>query len=242
MRSVIKSVLKKNLFFLSLAKKLESALNKILVKKSIIGQNNTIIYTTSRMRNCRVIIEGNDNYIQLDPGCFLKNVKISMRGNGHKLHIKSNTSLHNGASLWFEDNACDLEIGEGCSMGSNHIALTEDNSSVKIGDGALFANGIEIRTGDSHPIFNLNTKERINPAESVIIGKNVWIGADVSILKGSIISSQTIVATRSVVTKKFLTCNCIIGGVAAKVIKENVYWEVERTKASSKELNFKDNE
>ncbi len=225
---MIKNLLKKNTYFLGLAKKTESFFSGILVKKSIKGVNNTIIYNTARLRNCSIIIEGNDNHIQLGSGCFLKDVKIKMKGNGHKLHIKSNSSLHSSASLWFEDNGCSLEIGENCSIGSNHIAITEDHSSVKIGDSALFSNNIEIRTGDSHAIFDLNTKKRINSAKNIIIGESVWIGAHVSIMKGASVSSQSIVATRSVVTKKFLTGNCIIGGIPAKVIKENIYWESER--------------
>jgi acetyltransferase-like isoleucine patch superfamily enzyme len=53
----------------------------------------------------------------------------------------------------------------------------------------------------------------------VIIGKNVWVGNNVTILKNSEIGDNSIVATGAVVTGKF-PANVIIGGIPAKIIKE----------------------
>jgi acetyltransferase-like isoleucine patch superfamily enzyme len=52
----------------------------------------------------------------------------------------------------------------------------------------------------------------------------VWIGAHVSILKGSQIAHDSIVATRATVTKAFARPNIIIGGSPAGLLKEEVSW------------------
>lgn len=55
----------------------------------------------------------------------------------------------------------------------------------------------------------------------IIIGENVWIGADVRINKGVIIGNNSIVASASVVTKD-VPENCIVAGNPAKIVKENI--------------------
>jgi len=52
-----------------------------------------------------------------------------------------------------------------------------------------------------------------------IIGKNAWVGNNVTILKNSEIGDNSIVATGSVVTGKF-PANFIIGGIPANFIEE----------------------
>jgi acetyltransferase-like isoleucine patch superfamily enzyme len=66
-----------------------------------------------------------------------------------------------------------------------------------------------------------NTDERnsIGKVDEVFIGKNVWIGSKVIILKGSKIGDNSIIAAGSVVTGKTFPANAIIGGNPAKVIK-----------------------
>lgn len=54
--------------------------------------------------------------------------------------------------------------------------------------------------------------------KDVIIEDDVWVGCNVTILKGVIISKGTIVAAGSVVTKSFPPYS-IIGGNPAKLIK-----------------------
>ena len=50
------------------------------------------------------------------------------------------------------------------------------------------------------------------------IGKNVWIGANATILAGVTIGDDTVIAAGAVVTKD-VPGNTVAGGVPAKVIK-----------------------
>ncbi len=49
-----------------------------------------------------------------------------------------------------------------------------------------------------------------------------------TILKGVTIEHDSIIATGSIVTKRFSDSFIIIGGIPAKVIKSSVLWESER--------------
>jgi acetyltransferase-like isoleucine patch superfamily enzyme len=59
---------------------------------------------------------------------------------------------------------------------------------------------------------------RTGPDAPVFIGNNVWLGVNVTVLKGVAIGENTVVAAGSVVTKS-LSANVIAGGVPAKVLK-----------------------
>lgn len=52
----------------------------------------------------------------------------------------------------------------------------------------------------------------------VVIGDDVWIGANCTILPGVTIGHNTVVAAGAVVTKD-ISDNCVAAGVPAKVIK-----------------------
>lgn len=52
----------------------------------------------------------------------------------------------------------------------------------------------------------------------IVIGKNVWLGANVTVLLGVTIGDHAIVAAGAVVTKD-VPENTVVGGVPAKVIK-----------------------
>jgi acetyltransferase-like isoleucine patch superfamily enzyme len=53
----------------------------------------------------------------------------------------------------------------------------------------------------------------------VIIGKNVWICNNVTILKNSEVGENSIIATGAVVSGIFPS-NVVIGGIPAKIIKK----------------------
>ena len=65
-----------------------------------------------------------------------------------------------------------------------------------------------------------NPKDRgsLFPAK-ISIGRNVWVGANATIIAGVNIGDSAIVAAGAVVTKD-VAANSIVGGVPAKFIKE----------------------
>lgn len=172
------------------------------------GKNNTISFEKNTyLRNCTFEIRGDKNIIELADDIVLTNVEFYVEGSNNKIQIGSGTTM------------------AGTQRGMVHIAALE-GQAIFIGKDCMLADDISIRTGDSHPIINKNGI-RTNPAKSVIIGNHVWIGTDVLILKGAKIPDECIVGAKSLVTKEFTEKKCIIVGIPAKVLKNQVEWKRE---------------
>ena len=98
---------------------------------------------------------------------------------------------------------------------------------IVIDEGALFSSHIELRTSDSHPIYDMNG-ERINTAKSIHIGARVWVGTGVRINKGVVIGNDCVVGNGTVMTKSIVDNNVIIAGNLGKIVKEGITWSKER--------------
>lgn len=91
-------------------------------------------------------------------------------------------------------------------------------NKISIGSGCEVANNVVIRDNNSHSIDgSIDNK-------TVKIGDNVWICTNAIILPGAQIGNGCVVAAGSIVNKKFPN-NCLIGGVPAKILKENINWK-----------------
>ena len=91
--------------------------------------------------------------------------------------------------------------------------------SIVIGNNCAIAAGFTVLDSDWHSI---NGKKRI---EEVVIGDNVWIGINVTVLRGVHIGNGSVIAAGSVVTED-VPERCLVAGVPAKVKKEGITWEL----------------
>jgi len=119
---------------------------------------------------------------------------------------------------------CHLAINEGATLtlGSGYInnhATIDCFESITIGHGVAISSGVTIRDSDNHAING-------NPviAAPIVIEDQVWIGLNATILKGVRIGSGAVVAAGAVVTSD-VPPNALVGGVPAKVIKQDIVWE-----------------
>ena len=180
------------------------------------------IHPSVKLVNCEINSFGKNHTLIIDEGVSLCNVKFRFEGSGSTVHIKTNTIIQQNALFWLENNTS-ITIGSGSRIESVHIAALE-NKKVIIGDGCLFASDIEIRTSDSHFIYEKGTTNRINHPSDVIIGNKVWVCAYCKIMKGVNIEDNCVIGSSSLVNKSFKESNVIIAGVPAKIIKRDIEW------------------
>lgn len=93
---------------------------------------------------------------------------------------------------------------------------------ISFGEGTLISWENLIMDTDFHHV--IKNGEIVNHPAEINIGKQVWIGCRCTILKGSSIADNTIVAAGSLVTKKFTRENVVIGGMSAKILTDGVEW------------------
>jgi len=197
-------------------------------KKSIFairGKLNKIQKSEGAILFVKWDIDGNYNTIEFG-NCYLKDVTIRIRGNHNHIKIAHGVAIYGGI-LWIEDEYNSILIGKNTTIQSAHIAVTERNKKVIIGEDCMLAEEIIIRTGDSHPIYDANTNQLINHGKDVIIKNKVWVGTRSQILKGVEIDDHAIVGAGSVVTQS-VKARSIVAGNPAKLIKENIYWAFDR--------------
>jgi acetyltransferase-like isoleucine patch superfamily enzyme len=219
-------------YIISKAKTSEWVLNFIAAvynsatSSSIKGNKQNIInYKGTFLKKTSIKIKGVHNTVNIAPKDSLMNCMIYIAGNNCKITIEKNCTLKN-VQLWIEDDGGEIIIENRTTMEGGHIAATEGESIV-IGTDCMFSNKIEIRSGDSHSIYQKDSSLRINPAKGVRIGNHVWLGADVKVLKGSVIHDGAIIGTGSIVTG-VVKEHSIYAGNPAKLLKENVNWKRER--------------
>lgn len=94
---------------------------------------------------------------------------------------------------------------------------------IKIGNNVRLGWDTMLKDGDGHAICD-ETGKVFNDNRPIIIGNDVWVGAEVSLLKGAVIPDGSVVGFRALVTKKFEQANVIIAGSPAKIVKENIRW------------------
>ena len=188
------------------------------------GKNNTI-NKDGVMAHSKLQIVGNDNNVIIEKNAILVNTKIYLSGNNNSLIIHKGAYLE-GADICLEDDNLLLEIGRNTFVGPSHLAVTENGSQLIIGDDCMISSHVQIRTGDSHAILDLQGN-RLNPAKPINIGNHCWLGEGCKIMKGVCLQHDTVVSTGSIVTKSF-TSNTLLGGVPSKVLKDNITWNKSR--------------
>ena len=198
--------------------------NLFIKFKPISGSKNKFLKTKKTiLYRVKYEIRGNNNVINLRSGLF-HNFQFLIVGSNNNISIGENSEFA-GGSIWVIGDSCCVNIGQNVTVNhSAHFIVQEDNMSLTIGDNCMLSYLVTIRTSDSHPIYCGNTNDRLNYPKSVIIGKNVWIAAKATIMKGSEIGDGCVVGYQSLVTEKFPAHTLIVGS-PARIAQYNIYWE-----------------
>lgn len=189
-----------------------------------INSDNSIeIDKTSDIGSCTFNIRGKHNRIFIGKNCILKNTRIEILSDNNYIHISDNCRITANIIMKLTESN-ELFLGKNTSCGGANIICGE-STKIRIGEDCMLAWGIEIRSTDSHAIFEKSTGDRINKPKNIEIKDHVWIGAQATILSGASINRDSVVGIRSVVTKHFTEEGAIIVGVPGKVVRQGVTWE-----------------
>lgn len=114
------------------------------------------------------------------------------------------------------------DYGYNCFIGDNtfinHNAYLMDGAQIKIGSYCFIGPNCGMYTA-VHPLIAEERNKGLEKAKPVIIGDNVWIGGDVTILPGVKIGENTVIGAKSVVTKD-IPANVVAVGNPCRVLRK----------------------
>jgi acetyltransferase-like isoleucine patch superfamily enzyme len=134
-----------------------------------------------------------------------------------KINHKGDFRVHAKTSV---RNAQNIYLGHNVRITINCCIWAEENTKIIFGDNVLVGPGVKMFCGNHGTVRNgvpMTYQERIE--KDIIIGNDVWIGANSVITSGVKIGEGAVVAAGSVVTKD-VDDYTVVGGVPAKFIKQ----------------------
>jgi acetyltransferase-like isoleucine patch superfamily enzyme len=147
------------------------------------------------------------------------NCLLDARGNSNKgITIGNDVIIGRNTSLICKDG--EIKIGNNVGIGANSTISAVAGNSIDISENVLIApngylGGISYHTKSiDKPIVS----QGIDPKGGIRVGKNSWLGVNVTILDGVDIGQDVIVAAGAVVTKD-IPAYGVAMGIPAKIVK-----------------------
>lgn len=117
---------------------------------------------------------------------------------------------------FYTDFGKNITVGEGVFI--NACCHFQDHGGVTIGDGSQIGHNVVFATLNH---FIETEKRKMTYSAPIVLGKNVWVGSNATILQGVTIGDNAVVGAGAVVTKD-VPANTVVGGVPAKFIKSTI--------------------
>lgn len=141
---------------------------------------------------------------------------------GSKLIFKGKASFGKGTRIRIDRNA---QIIIGNNFYCNANCFLRVTNEVLLGNDLLLGWEVVINDTDGHPTMHDNIQNTMS--SPIKIGNHVWIASYCKINKGACIADGSVVAQMSLVQKNFSYPNSLIGGIPAKLIRENYSWKLK---------------
>ena len=99
-------------------------------------------------------------------------------------------------AIWAEGKDSQVVVGDRCRVNGAYIHARKQ---ITIGEGCVIASGVNIIDSNGHVVKSLDRTKGMDEPMPVTIGRNVWIGMNATILKGTTIGDNSIVGAGAVV-------------------------------------------
>jgi len=133
------------------------------------------------------------------------------------IYIKQNVVIKEGVKICSCNNSAKISIGENTTVGYYNFFFA--SKGITIGDNCLIAPFVYIVDSNHQAEMGTLINQQENISEEIIIGNDVWIASNVTILKGVKIGDGAIIAANSVVNKD-VEAYTVVGGSPAKFISK----------------------
>ncbi len=169
--------------------------------------------------------------ISLGSPCHLKTDTLIGCLEESSIDLSNNTSFYDRTTFFAKKNS-KICIGEKTHSGVHLICATYFNGIIDVGKDCMFSEDIVLMNNDGHPIFDVESGERINGGDNIILHDHVWVGIKCTLVGGTDIGEASIIGANSFVNKKFPN-NCILAGSPARLLRKNIAWDREEIDSSN---------
>ncbi|MFJ2031700.1 sugar O-acetyltransferase [Streptosporangium sp. NPDC087985] len=115
----------------------------------------------------------------------------------------------------YVDYGSHITVGSGTFANYGLVAL--DVAAITIGDDVQIGPNVQLLT-PTHPLDPEQRRNKLEAAEPIVIGDNVWLGGGVIVLAGVTIGANSVIGAGAVVTGD-IPDNVVAVGVPARVIR-----------------------
>lgn len=132
---------------------------------------------------------------------------------GGKIYLARHIHAKRGAVI--EAEGGQIEIGEGCFFNNGCMIVSKE--SIKIGAYTCFGPNVLVYDHDHRTDTDKSIHDSGYKTAPVVIGRNVWIGANSVILRGTVIGDNCVIGAGSVIKGKYAPNSVIIQKRATEV-------------------------
>lgn len=183
-----------------------------------------LITGNPEMNKSQITFKGRNNLLYCEGNVKLDNAKITFNGDNSIVYLSSAINSKYSFNLVIYNDST-FFIGRGGNMSSPININIQENQNVIIGAEVTISSGVNIRTADIYPIYDNNTKQRVNFAKSVFIGDHVWIGHLAYISRGVKIGSGAIIENNTFIQHDGkIPSNSLVLGNPARIERKNVFY------------------
>lgn len=184
--------------------------NRILIPPACLDQLHGVVRIT-----------GDDNVITMGEGCVAKSLDVEVK-DGVQVVMGNNCRL--GGLRIFALAGARVSIGSNTIFNGRTRLLLHEARAITIGERCLFGGDCTLTVSDMHSVLDAASRERINPAQDVVIGNHVWLGESVMVLKGASVAENSVVGARALVAGD-IPAGSLAVGVPARVVRSAITWD-----------------